>query len=147
MLDVAALGVFRTKKFATRGQVIKKRAHLDLRSRSFTPIAHNFELAAIDNDLGSCESARLACGQAESRHAGDAWQGFAPKSQRGDCLKIGSRANLAGGMSLQRKQPVIAIHAAAVIDYPNDGNSPATNHDVDFAGACVDAVFDQLLRH
>jgi len=45
-------------------------------------------------------------------------------------------------MSLQRKQRVISIHAAAIIDYPNDGNSPATNYDVDFARACVDAVFD-----
>ena len=40
MLDVAAFRIFGTKKFPPGGQVIKKRAHLDLRSGRFTSIAH-----------------------------------------------------------------------------------------------------------
>src|SRR5437899_411162 len=91
MLDVAAFRVFGTKKFPARGQVIKKRAHLNLRSRGFTPVAHNFEFAAVHDDFASCDRVRLARSQAKSRHASDAWQCFAAKSQRGDGLKISSR--------------------------------------------------------
>src|SRR5216117_3153598 len=147
MLDVTAFGTFRTKKFPARGQVIKKRAHLDLRSRRFTAIAHNVKLAAINDNFGSCDRVRLARSQAKSRDAGDAWQGFAAKSQRGHRFKISSRPDLARGMPLQGKERVIAIHAAAVIDYANQRNSPATNDDVDFARAGVDAVLDQFLHH
>src|SRR5215467_465181 len=103
MFDVAAFGVLRTKKFPARGQVEKKRPHFDLRSRPFTAVAHNFDLAAVDDNFRSRDRARFACGQAKSRHAGDAWQGFTAKSERGNGLKIGSRANLAGGVTLQRK--------------------------------------------
>jgi hypothetical protein len=48
-------------------------------------------------------------------------------------------------MSLQGKQRVIAIHAAAVIDHSHQRNSSATNHDIYFVRTGVDTVFDQLL--
>src|SRR5437773_11623651 len=147
MFDVAAFRVFRTKKFSARGQVIKKRAHVDLGSGGFTAVAHDVELPAVDNDFRSSNRASLTCGQAKPRHARDAWQGFAAKSQRSDSFKISSRPNLAGGMPLERKQRVIPIHAAAVIDHANQRNSSATNHHVDFARAGVNAVFDQFLYH
>src|SRR5258705_12479654 len=119
MLDIAAFGVFGAKKFSARGQIVKKRAHLDLRSRGFTSVAHDFELAAIDNDFGSGNRVSLTCRQAKSGHAGNARQRFAPESQRSDCLKIRSRSDLAVRMSLQRKQRIIPVHSAAVIDYAN----------------------------
>src|SRR6266567_4969726 len=147
MFDVATFRVFGTKKFSARGQVVKQRAYFDLGSGSFTAVAHDVELTAIDDDFGASDRATLTCGQAKSRHARDAWQGFAPKSQRSNSLKISSRPNFAGGMPLQRKQCVIAIHAAAVIDHANQRNSSATNHDVDFTGGGVNAVFDQFLHH
>src|SRR6266480_1740942 len=119
MLDVAAFGVFEAKKFPACRQIVKKRANLDLRSRGFTPVAHDFELAAIDNDFGSGNRVSLTCRQAKSGHAGNARQRFATKSQRGDRLKIRSRPDLTGRMSLQRKQRIIPVHSAAVIDYAN----------------------------
>src|SRR2546423_10862535 len=147
MLNVAALGVLRAKKFPARREIIKQRADLDLRSRGFTAVAHNFEPAAIDHDFCSCERAGFARSQAESRHAGDAWQRFAPKSECSDCLKISCRTNLAGRMPLQRKQRIIAVHAAAVVDYSNQRNSSTANDDVNFLCTGVNAVFDQFLRH
>ena len=48
-------------------------------------------------------------------------------------------------MSLQRKQRVIAVHAAAVIDHANQRNSTATNSDIDVASAGVETVFNQFL--
>src|SRR5256885_4775434 len=95
MFNVAALGVLRAKKFPSRREIIKQRADLDLRPRGFPAVAHNFKPAAVDHDFCSCERARLARSQAESRHAGDAWQRFAPKPERGDCLKIICRTNFA----------------------------------------------------
>src|SRR4029077_4882761 len=94
MLDVAAFGVFGTHKLPTCGDVIKKRAHLDLRSRCFTAVPHHFQLAAIHNDFGSSHRVSLECRQPKSRHTRDARQGFAPKSQRSDCLKISSKPDL-----------------------------------------------------
>src|SRR5438445_11900526 len=117
MLDVTAFSTFRTNEFPARGQVIKKRAHLDLRSGRFTAVAHNVKLAAINDNFGACDRVRLARSQAKSRDAGDAWQGFAAKSQRGDRFKMSRRPDLARGMPLPGKQCVIAIHPAAVIYY------------------------------
>src|ERR1043166_7670934 len=103
MLDVAALGFFGSKKFPARGQVIKQRTHLYLRARGFTAIAHDVELAPVDDDFGPGDCPRLARSQAKPRYTGDAWQRLAPKSQSSHCLKIGRSPNLAGGMPLQRK--------------------------------------------
>src|SRR2546428_991047 len=119
MLDVPALGIFGSKKFSARRQIKKKGAHFDLRSRGFTAIAHNVELAAVNDDFRPRECVRRTRRQAKSRHTGDAWQRFAPKSECSDSFKIRSSPNLAGGMPLQRKQGIIAVHAAAVIDYAN----------------------------
>jgi hypothetical protein len=118
-----------------------------LRSRGFTAIAHDVELAAVDDDFGPCDCARFARSQTKSRHARNAWQRFAPKSQCGDCLKISRSPNFTGGMPLQRKQRIVAVHAAAVVDHANQRNSAATDHDIDFTSACVDAVFDQFFHY
>src|SRR5262245_28575382 len=50
-------------------------------------------------------------------------------------------------MSLERKQCVVAIHAAAVIDHADKGNSAAPDKDVDLASAGIDAVLDQFLYY
>ena len=74
MFDVAAFGILRTKKFAARGQIVKKRAHFDLRAWGFTAVAHNVDLAAVDDNFCPGDRARLTRSQAKSRHTGDAWQ-------------------------------------------------------------------------
>jgi hypothetical protein len=145
MFDVAAFGILRTKKFPARWQIVKKRAHLDMRAWGFAAVADNFDFAAIDENFCPGDRASFTRSQAESRHTGDTWQRFATKSQCGDGLKVGSRSNFAGGVPLQGKQRVIAVHAAAVIDYANQRNSAAPNNDIDVASACVETVFNQFL--
>src|SRR5438874_10844910 len=145
MFDVAAFGILRTKKFPARRQVVKKRAHFDLRAWGFTAVPYSIDFAAIDNNFCPGYRARFTRSQAESRHTGDTWKRFAAKPERCNSLKVGSRANLAGGMPLQRKQRVIAIHAAAVIDHANQRNTAATNNDIDLASAGVETVFNQFL--
>ena len=145
MFDVAAFGILRTKKFSARWQVVKKRAHFDLGAWGFAAVAHNVDFAAIHNNFCPGDRTCFTCTYAESRHTGDARQGFAAKPECSDRLKVGSRANFAGCMSLKRKQRVIAAHAAAIIDHANQRNSPATNSDSDVASTGVETVFNQFL--
>src|SRR6266571_4437511 len=50
-------------------------------------------------------------------------------------------------MTLERKERVIAIHSAAVVDHPDERNSTAANQDVDLTRAGVNAVLDQFFHH
>ena len=147
VFDVPAFGIFRAKKFPAGGQIIKKRTRFDLRSRCIPAVAHNIDFAAVYDDLGAGNSARLARRQSKARNTRDARQSFSAKSKRGDRLEIGRRTNLARGITLERKKRVIAIHAATVIDHPNERNSTAANQDVDLARAGVDAVLDEFFDH
>src|SRR5207249_7885275 len=62
VLNVTAFRVFRTKKFSTRWQIIKQRAHFHLRSGRFTAVAHNVNLAAIYDDFRSGDGSWLTRG-------------------------------------------------------------------------------------
>src|SRR5438128_10530805 len=50
-------------------------------------------------------------------------------------------------MTLEREECVIAIHPAAVVDYADERNSPASDQDLDLARTGVDAVFDEFFHH
>src|SRR5436190_14828919 len=101
MFDIAAFGILRSKEFPARWQIVKKRAHFDLRAWRFTAVPHNVDFAAINENFCTRDRARFTRSQAESRHTRDTWQCFAAKPQRSNSLKVGSRANLAGGMPFQ----------------------------------------------
>ena len=60
MFDVAALGVFRAQKFPARRQIVKKRAHFDLRARRFAAVAHRLDPPAGDDDLRAGDRVRFA---------------------------------------------------------------------------------------
>src|SRR5437879_1222842 len=60
MLDGPAFCIFRAEKFSASGQVVKKRTHFDLRSRRFTAVAHDVDLAAIHDDFGASDRIRFA---------------------------------------------------------------------------------------
>ena len=62
MLDIAAFCVFGPEKFPTRRQVIKKRTHVDLSSWRFTAVAHNVDLAAVDDDFRADDGIRFPRG-------------------------------------------------------------------------------------
>src|SRR5215217_8239237 len=117
MFDVAAFGILRTKKFPACWEIVKKRSHFDLRAWGFTTVPHDVDFAAVNDNFCPSDCACFACAHPESRHTGDARYGFAAKAQRRDCLEVGSRTNFARRMSLERKQRVIAVHAAAVIHH------------------------------
>ena len=147
VLDVAALCVFRAQEFPARRQIVKNRAHFNLRAGSFAAIAHRFDPAARYDDFRACNRVRFTSGQPKARDAGDAGQRFAAKPKRGDRRQVGRRPDLARRMPLQGKERVVAVHPAAVVHHPHQRNPAAPDTDFDFARPGVDAVFDQLLDH
>src|SRR6266849_8150784 len=147
VLDVPTFGVLRAKKFPAGGQIVKKRTHLNLRSRCCAAVAHDVDLAAVHDDFGTGDSVRFARRQSKTRNTRDARQSFSAKSKCGNRMKICRRTNLARGMTLERKERVIAIHAAAVIDHADERNSTASNQDVNLTRAGVDAIFDEFFHH
>ena len=62
VLNVTAFGVFGTKKFSARWQIIKKRADFYLGSGRFTAVAHDVNLAAIYDDFRSGDGIQLTGG-------------------------------------------------------------------------------------
>src|SRR5438477_1134765 len=94
MFDVPALGIFRAQEFATRRHIIKKRAYFDLRAGRFPAVANDVDLAAINDNLVCRLLLEKKKCQAKSRHAGDARQGFAAKTERTDCFQIRNRSDL-----------------------------------------------------
>src|SRR5688572_25010646 len=104
MLDVAALGVFRAEEFPARGQIVEKRPHFYLRSGRFAAIPHRLDPASRHDDLRPRDRVRLARGQAETRHTGDARQSFPSKAEGGDGSEVRRCADLAGGMTLEGKK-------------------------------------------
>src|ERR1051325_2945970 len=141
VFDIAAFSVLRTKKFPARREVVKERAHFDLRAWCFTAISHNVNLAAVDENFCAGDRVGFTRSHTKSRYTGDTWQCFAAKPQRGDGLKVGSRTNFAGCMSLERKQRIVAVHPAAVINDTNQRNSAAPNNHIHTARASVETVF------
>src|SRR5947207_355890 len=101
VLNIPALGIFRAQKLATRRYVVKKRAHLHLRPGRFAAVAHDVDLAAIDNDLGPGNRIWFASGQAKTRHASDARQRFTAETESVDRFQVRHRSDFAGGMPLE----------------------------------------------
>src|SRR5690349_8955428 len=119
MLDVPRLGRFRTEKFSSCRQIVKQRAHFDLRSWRFAAVAHRLDASAIHQNLCAGNRAWLASRQSEPGNTRDARQRFASKTECADGSEISRRGNFAGGMSLERQQSVVAIHSASIIDNTN----------------------------
>src|ERR1043165_2646522 len=62
MLEVATLGVFGPQEFPARRQIVEDRAHFDLGAGCFAAVAHGFDLAAGNDDLGAGDGVAFASG-------------------------------------------------------------------------------------
>ena len=118
-----------------------------MRAGCFAAVADDVDLAAVDDDFGADDGVWLARGQAKPGNARDAGQSFAAKAEGGDGGEVGGVSDLAGGVTFERKERIVALHSTAIVYYPDDGNAAAPNQDVDLACAGVDAVFHQLFDH
>src|SRR5207248_4574792 len=55
-------------------------------------------------------------------------------------------ANLARGVTFERKKRVVAVHAAAVVDDTDQRNPAAPDDDFDLSRTGIDAVLDQFFH-
>ena len=119
MVDVGVFGFFGPKEFSPSGEVEKDLAYLD-RSAGRAPGGFDFnDLAAVNHDLRRSVGIVLARGNRHAADAGDARDGFAAKSHRGDGRKVFGLLDFAGGMAFEGKQRIVAVHAATVISDTN----------------------------
>src|SRR5437763_5883409 len=147
VLDVSRFGRFGAEKFSPRWHIVKQRTNLDLCPGRFAAVAHRLDPPAVYQNFCAGDRDGLASAQPEARNARDARQRFAPKTKRADSGEISRGSDFAGGVPFERKQGIIAVHAAAIIDDPNARHSAALNSYFDRARTSVNAVLDQFLHH
>ena len=145
--DVCELGGRRAQKLAARRHIKKQIAHGDVRARRHAGIAHLLNAPAEYQNLRAGGRACAVGKQRELRHGGNRGEGLAAEAHRGDVIQILQRAQLAGGMALQRQKGIIAVHARAIIAHA-DKTATAIHHiHLDAPRAGIQRVFYQLLEH
>src|SRR6185437_2536372 len=91
------------------------------------------------------ESTRGRRLQLELRHRCDGGQRLAAKTETADANEVAGVPDLAGGVALERKQRVVALHAAPVIRNANPCPSTVVHRDVNGGGAGIQRVLDEFL--
>ena len=80
VLNVPRFSILRAEKLPARRQIIEERAHLDLRPRRFSTIAHRLDSPARDDHLRPRDGLLFPGRQAKTRDARDAGQRFSAKT-------------------------------------------------------------------
>ena len=104
--------------------------------------------SAVDHDLRALgrTAVALARGQREAADAGDAGQGFAAKTHRGNRRQILGFLNFARRVAFEAEQRVVTAHAGAVVGHANEAAAAGLDFDGDARGPGVERVFNQLLH-
>ena len=102
---------------------------------------------AIDDHLRARERVAFARREPEARHAGDARQRFAAKTERRDRREVVPRADFARRVPFQGQQRIVPIHPTPIINDPDECNSTAPDNNFNFARTRIDAVLDQLFHN
>ncbi len=138
--------LFRSEKFLS-GRHIKE----EVAYRNGSPAApRNFitgeDLAARNLHTCSRLFIRRARFEQQPGNGRNRRQRLSPKSQRGDCQKIFDVMELARGMTLKRKQRIVAKHTAAVIRNADQSAAAVFNFDMDARRAGVQRIFQQFFH-
>ena len=88
-----------------------------------------------------------AAGQAQFRHRGDRGQCLAAKPHRRHAFQIEQRADLAGGMALERQRQLVRRDAAAVVLDHDAAHATGDQAHADLRGAGIERVVQQLAHH
>lgn len=144
LFDVRVLGGFGTEEFAAGGEVEEEVSDFNDGAVGIAAVANVDEFAAVDFDLGAGEGVGLFGGEAETRDAGDAGEGFAAEAEGVDGGEVFFGADFAGGVAFEAEHSVFAIHAGAIVDDFDEGGAAALDVDFDVEGTSIEAVFDQF---
>ena len=104
-------------------------------------------VAPFHGNLPALGLVAAVAGQAQPRHRTDRRQRLAPETEGADRLQVFEAADLAGGVAGQGQRQVILVDAAAVVAHPDQLGAALLHIHGDLAGAGVERVFQQLLKH
>ena len=104
-------------------------------------------VAPFHGNLPALGLVAAVAGQAQPRHRTDRRQRLAPETEGADRLQVFEAADLAGGVAGQGQRQVILVDAAAVVAHPDQLGAALLHVHGDLAGAGVERVFQQLLKH
>jgi len=139
---VRGLGAIRLEELAPGGRGRVQIEDLDRRA----PRARR----RLDATGGAVEQVRVRVALCPARdpdacHRSDRGQRLAAESQRGHALEVVERADLAGGVPLQRQREFVGRDAAAVVADEDAAHAALLDAQFDRRGARVDRVLEQLL--
>src|SRR6266566_1097861 len=88
-----------------------------------------------------------ARGERETAHAGDAGQGLAAETHRGDGGEVLGFLDFARGMPFQTEQRVVAAHAGAVVGDADETAPARLNLHRDARSLGIERILHQFLHH
>ena len=141
---VRQLGGVGLQELAPRRRAEEQLAHLDggaLRAGG------RRELAGARVQPLRVRGRRRAADQRQLRHRRDRRQRLAAEAHRGHRLEVVERADLAGGVALERERQLGRLDADAVVLDQDGAHAARDQADVDLRGAGVERVVDQLAHH
>ena len=145
--NVAELYVVAFEELAAGGNVVKEVPHRNVGSRG----AGDFPGALVLGGRHGHFHAQLLGGHAGAeaylRHGGDGGQGLSAEAEGKDAMQVFGRCQLGGGMPLEAQHGVVRAHAAAVVNYLNQGAAGIGHHHFHVRGAGVHRILHEFLHH
>ncbi|VVE59435.1 hypothetical protein PTE30175_05467 [Pandoraea terrae] len=139
---VAELGLFGLQELAPRGRIEIQVPYVD---RGADGTGGGRDRPGIAVDRGGVRGVRMTARQGELGDRGDGRERFAAKAEREHRFELFETADLAGGVTRERKRQLFGRHAAAVV---GDGDAAYTAFfelDLEGARAGVERVLEQFL--
>jgi hypothetical protein len=140
------LRVFGAQKLAPRRGVVIDLARFHDGARGGGCGLGCAEATVFGFDAPGMRVARRATGQSELRDGRDAGECLAAKAEAQHAFEVVERGDLAGGMAGQSELEVVARDALAIVADLDLLDTARLQIDLHAAGACIQAVFQQLLE-
>ena len=144
--DVAGFRGLDAQELPPRGHRPEEVAHLHRRPAGMAHVAGMDAAAVMDLHLGAARRRLLAGAQPELGDAGDGGKGLPPEAVGGDRVQIGQRAQLGGGVALERAPGVLGPHAFAVVADADELLASGFDLHRHRGRTRVERVLDQLLH-
>jgi len=147
MTDMRVFRLRGTEKLAACGHIEKEIPDGDVGSAGRARIAHLLDFAAKNQDFRPYGGVGAVGCERELGNGCDGGKGFPSESHGGDGVEILELTKLAGGMTLNAQQCVVAIHASPIVQNPDQSASPIHHFDLNACGSGIEGILDQLLQN
>jgi len=148
MLDMGALGVVAAQELASSRHIEEEIAYLDGGTGWGAGLVDFEDFSTVDDDPGrgsGVGSGSFASRECEPGDAGDAGDCFTAKAESLDPGQICSDGDLAGGVSFEGQQRIVAAHADAVVGDAEQTAAGGEDLHGNARGSGVEAILDEFL--